>query len=50
MKGKTMAFKKIGDALPIESVRCSCGGEIDPETKKCKSCGKEFLKEEKVNK
>lgn len=41
-----MSFKKNGDAVPIESIRCSCGGEIDTEKKVCKSCGKEFLKEE----
>lgn len=38
-----MAFHKTGDA-EIETVRCSCGGEIDPITQKCKQCGKDYKK------
>lgn len=38
-----MSFIKTGQA-PIEQVLCSCGEEIDPKTKKCKKCGKEFNK------
>jgi hypothetical protein len=35
-----MAFIKTGDA-PISAVYCQCGGQIDTQTKKCKSCGKD---------
>jgi hypothetical protein len=37
-----MAFKKVGDAIPIKNVYCPCGGEIDKETHKCLKCGKDF--------
>jgi len=36
-----MAFVKTGDA-PIQTVLCSCGGEIGKVDKKCKKCGKDF--------
>lgn len=35
-----MAFVKTGDA-PISAVYCACGGQINPQTKKCEKCGKE---------
>ena len=35
-----MPFIKTGDA-PIAAVYCSCGGQINPQTKKCDKCGKE---------
>ena len=37
-----MAFKKVGDALQIKNVYCSCGGEVDKATHKCLKCGKDF--------
>lgn len=27
----------------VEQVYCSCGGEIDLETKKCKKCNKDYV-------
>lgn len=39
-----MAFKKVGDVIPIKEVLCSCGGEIDKATFKCLKCGKDFSK------
>lgn len=35
-------FVKTGDSVPIQAVMCSCGGEIDQDTMKCKKCGKDF--------
>ena len=36
-----MVFRKTGDA-PVQIILCSCGGEIDPQTKKCKKCEKKW--------
>jgi hypothetical protein len=41
-----MTFHKTG-AAPVEKVMCSCGGEIDLNTRKCVKCGKEHKLEEK---
>ena len=38
-----MAFRKTGD-VPVQTVLCKCGGEIDSTTKQCKKCGKEWIK------
>jgi hypothetical protein len=38
-----MSFKKVGDAMQTEEIRCSCGGVIDRSTGKCKQCGKEAI-------
>lgn len=51
-----MAFKKTGTPAKVDGVYCSCGGEIDTDTRKCKQCGKEykgplaFQKEQEKNK
>lgn len=41
-----MPFKKTGDVLQVQTIFCSCGGEIDKATNKCLKCGKDFSQPE----
>lgn len=36
-----MAFRKVGDAMKVEEIRCPCGGVI--KGGKCIKCGKEAI-------
>jgi hypothetical protein len=44
-----MVFHKQGD-VPIQEVRCGCGGIIDKNTKRCKKCGKGLVTPDKTSK
>ena len=38
-------FNKTGDVV-IAEVYCSCGGQINKETKKCAKCNKTFINQD----